>query len=153
MKALCGLVLSFLFLAVLACDNGSPTEPAIRVELQTVLKTTLPGATPSPAERTVRDRAGWEAMWSELHGGNATPLPEIDFSREMVVAVLGPGCCGSAEILSIRRGRELVVDALTRTSTNTMCVAPDFSVHVVRLPRFEVPVRFSVTRQSGLCQQ
>lgn len=148
-----GLALGSVLLAFSACDHGSPTEPTIRVGFETVFQGTVLGFAPPDGQREVRDRATWEATWSELHRGNAPPLPEVDFSREMVVLVTGPGCCGTVEILSIEGDGELVVKALARASTNTICVAADFSVHAVRLSRFEVPVRFSVRSESGLCQR
>ena len=149
-----GLAFSFLFLAFLACDNGSPTEPATAVELQTVLKATLLGSAAEPHGREVRDAATWQATWSELHGASAPPLPPVDFSREMVLVAIGPGCCGSVEISSVERGgRELVAHGLSRASTDTLCFAADFSVHVVKLSRFELPVRFAVAQEAGPCRR
>ena len=155
LRVVARLALGLMFLAFLACDNGSPTEPTTSVEFQTVVKTTILGFAPDPSEREVRDRATWQATWSELYRAtNPPPLPEIDFNREMVLLVEGPGCCGKVEILAIDRGnRGLVVNALSQSSTNTICVAADFSVHIVRLARSETPVRFSVARESGLCQR
>jgi len=152
--ALAGLLLGSLFLAVLACDHGSPTEPGRDVSFQTVVKTTLAGLTPDLEGReVVRDRAAWQAVWSDLQGTlNSLPLPEVDFDREMVVLVLGPGCCGNAEILSISRRRgEVVVSAITQASTNTICVQADFTVHAVRFSRLDDPVRFDVRRSEKLC--
>ena len=69
-------------------------------------------------------RPGGKAVWADLQGGTPRPLPEVDFDREMVVLVVGPGCCGDAEILSInRRGGELV-SALTQNGT-ALCVLGD----------------------------
>lgn len=151
-----GLTLGSILFAFLACDRGSPTEPTLTVRFETVLQATVPGFALPEGQREVRDGAAWQAAWSELYGRNAPspPLPAVDFSREMVVLVTGPGCCGTVEVISIdRRGEELVVNALSRASTDTLCVAPDFSVHAVRLPRLQDSVRFAVTRKSGPCQR
>lgn len=147
-----GFALGSMFLVFLACDNG-PTEPERAVGFQTVLKTVLPGdLTQQPNREVIRDRAAWQAMWTGLYGGNPPSLPQVDFDSEMVVLAVGPGCCGDVEILSIdQRGGELVVKALSQASPNTLCLLADFSVHVVRLPRFEVPVRFEVRTGERLC--
>ena len=151
-RATAGFVLDSMFLVFLACDS-SPTEPERSIGFQTVLKAVLPGdPTPLPDREVIHDRATWQTVWTELYGGQAPPLPQVDFDREMVVLVTGPGCCGSAEILSIdQKGGEIVVKALSQASPNTLCILADFSVHVVRLPRIELPVRFDVRTGEKLC--
>jgi hypothetical protein len=147
------LALGSLCVLLLACES-SPTEPGGPVGFETVLKATLPGYAPDHLDDQgpIRDRAAWQAAWNELHGGAAPPLPEIDFRREMVVLALGPGCCGSVEILSITlESGELVVSTLVKASGNALCLAPDFSVHVVRLRRSGAGVRVEVRREDGLC--
>ena len=144
-------VLGSLCVLLLACES-SPTEPTGPVGFETVLKTTLPGNAPEHLERQgpIRDRATWQSAWNELHGGAAPPLPEIDFGREMVVLALGPGCCGSVEILSITLERgELAVSTIVNTGGTRLCVAPDFSVHIVRLRRSGLGVRVEARREGG----
>lgn len=155
-RAVTGLVLGSIFLAFLACNDGSPTDPR-RLEIinfQTVLKGSLPGTSPDPeGQEAVRDRATWQAVWAEVHGGAPASLPEIDFDREMVVVILGPGCSGDTTISAIvRDGAELVVHAETDSCLAlASCSIADFSLHMVRFPRFESPVRFNVKRRAGLC--
>jgi hypothetical protein len=147
-----GFVLGSLLLVFLACDSTT-TEPEISVGFQTVLKAALPGESPSlPEQEAIRDRATWQAAWTELHHGNPPPLPEIDFSREMVILALGPGCCSEVEIFSVLHERgELVVSLRVKESSNTVCALPDFTVHAVRLPRIDDPVRFFASRGEGFC--
>lgn len=148
-----GLALASMLLIFLACDH-SPTEPGGGgVGFQTVLKASLPGSPPDLGGReVVRDQAAWQAVWMDLHAVSAQPLPAVDFSREMVVVVLGPGCQGDTTISSIGHERdELVVNAKTSSCNNTLCAIADFSLHVVRLPRFDGSVRFSVEGGSVLC--
>ena len=147
------LALASMLLVFLACDR-SPTESgSLEIRFQTVLKTSLPGASPDPqGQEVIRDAATWQALWSELHAGSPQPAPAIDFGREMVVAVLGPGCGGDTTISSIERGGlELVVSGETSSCNFKVCGFADFSVHLVRLPRVEVPVRFNVRRSEGFC--
>jgi len=147
-----GLVLGSMLSILVGCDH-SPTEPTGSVGFQTALKATLPGDAPDfQGGETVRDRARWEAVWADLHGGLPSPLPEIDFNREMVVLVVVPGCQGNVEISAIDRERsELVVRARAKTCSTALCAIAEFGVHVVRLPRLEGPVRFDVRHDAGLC--
>lgn len=146
------LVLASMLLISLACGH-SPTELAGEVGFQTVLKTLLPGFSPDfQGREAIRDRVTWQAVWMELHGGVPQPLPEVDFSREMVVVVLGSGCNGEVTVSSIVSERgALVVNAQAKSCGNTLCAIADFSVHVVRLPRFELPVRLNVRGEGVLC--
>lgn len=150
--AMIGFVLGSILLVFLACDS-TPTESELSVGFQTVLKAALPGESPSlPEQEAIRDRVTWQAAWTELHHGNPPPLPEVDFGREMVILALGPGCCSEVEIFSVLHERgELVVSLRVKVSSNTVCALPDFTVHAVRLPRFEAPVRFFASRSEGLC--
>jgi hypothetical protein len=153
-RAMAGLVLGSMLLVFLACDD-SPTDPASSpVGYQTVLKTSLRGDLPDLQGReTIRDQGTWQAVWTELYGGSPPPLPGVDFRREMVVAVvMGPSCGGEVTVSSIvREGAELVVNGQGRSCENTLCAWAEFSVHVVRLPRFDGPVRFNVKVNWGLC--
>lgn len=146
-----GLVLASMFLVFLAC-NDSPTEPDSEAAFQTVLKATLPGTAPDLQGReVVRDQATWQEVWTELRGTSSAP-PAIDFRREMVVVVLGPGCGGDTTVSSItREPGALVVNAQTKSCGNTLCAIADFTVHTVRIPRSDTPVRLNVTGGSGLC--
>ena len=147
-----GLVLGSILSILLGCDH-SPTEPTGSVRFQTVLKATLPGDGPALQDgEAVRDRARWQALWTELHSELPTPLPEIDFSREMVVLVAVPGCQATVEVSAIDRGQsELVVSAQAKSCGLALCAIAEFGVHAVRLPRSESPVRFAVRHDAGLC--
>jgi hypothetical protein len=149
-----GLALASMFLVFLAC-NDSPTEPGDSVSYQTVLKTVLPGAPPDLAGReTVRDQAAWQEVWAELHNESPAPLPAIDFRREMVVVVVGPGCHGVVTVSSIARLEgQLLVSAEGESCSETLaiCAILDFSVHVIRVPRLDLPVRVDVRDRGKLC--
>ncbi len=148
-----GFVLASMFLVFLGC-NDSPTEPENSVGFQTVLKTSFPGAPPDLQGReTVRDQATWEAVWVELHGlALAPPPPAVDFRREMVIVVVGPGCNGFVTVSSVvdLQG-QLVVTAEGEACSNAVCAIADFSVHLIRVPRLNVPVQVHVTDRGKLC--
>ena len=150
--AMIGLAFGSILAVLLGCGH-SPTEVTGSLGFETVLKASLPGnSLDLPEQETVRDRASWQAVWTQLHAGNPAPLPAVDFSREMVVLVVGPGCNGRVDISAIdKEGSELVVRAETQSCSNAVCAIADFAVHIVRVTRFDGPVRFMVRRNAGLC--
>lgn len=145
-----GLVLGAMFPVLLACDS-SPTEPGDGRGFQTVVKAVFLGDQPDPQGNVaVRDEATWRAVWAQLYGVGR-PLPAIDFSREMIIWVPGPSCCGDVEIVAIERvGGELVVTARQSDATAS-CIGGRFSVHVVRLAREDSPVRLEHKPSGVLC--
>lgn len=153
LSRLAGLALASMLLVFLACDR-SPTEPATgEAGFQTILKASLPGFSPDrEGQEVVRDFATWQAIWTKVHAASPRPLPMVNFDREMVVVILGPGCGGDTTISSIvRQGGELVVNAETSSCNFKVCGIADFSLHIVRLARVELPVRFNVRRSEGFC--
>lgn len=147
-----GLVLASMFLVFLAC-NGSPSEPEDSIGYQTVLKSSFPGASPDLQGReTVRDQATWEEVWVELHGLALAPPPAVDFRREMVIVVIGPGCNGVVTVSSIATLQgQLLVNAEGESCSNALCGILDFSVHIVRVPRLNLPVLVNVKDRGKLC--
>jgi hypothetical protein len=150
-----GLVLASMFLVFLAC-NDSPTDPDDSVGFQTVLKGSFPGAPPDLAGReAVRDQATWEEVWVELHGlALAPPPPAIDFRREMVIVVVGPGCNGIVTVSSVASLQgQLLVTAEGEACSNALavCAIADFSVHIIRVPRLNLPVRVDMRDKGKLC--
>jgi hypothetical protein len=157
-RAVARFALGLFCVLLLACEKSSPTAPggSGSVAFETVLKTILPGAAPLHLVEQVpiRDRATWQSAWFELHrqSGSIPPLPEINFSRDVVVLALGPGCCGGVEIVTAEyRNSDLVVSGVAKVSTNTACLAGDFSVHIVRLRRVEGLVHLYVKTEEKLC--
>lgn len=149
-----GLALASMFLIFLAC-NDSPTEPEGSLSFQTVLKASLPGAPPDLEGReTVRDPGTWREVWAELHSESSPRLPVVDFRREMVIVVVGPGCNGVVTVSSINNLQgQLVVMAEGEACSETLatCAVLDFSVHVIRVPRVDLPVRVDMRDKGKLC--
>jgi hypothetical protein len=98
-------------------------------------------------EVVVRGVAEWEALWRE-HGGR-TSAPDIDFTREMVVAVFSgtrPTGGYSVQILSAAREADaFVIQYAERQPAGDTIVTQVLTApfHMIRLPRVEGPVRFS----------
>lgn len=66
----------------------------------------------APRQVVIKDSAAWARLWAE-HDGGATPLPAIDFSRELVIGVFRgaqPAGCYSVGIERVvRLGDRLLV--------------------------------------------
>jgi hypothetical protein len=94
----------------------------------------------------VRSQAEWDALWKS-HAG-VQPAPSVDFARELVAAVfLGtrPTAGFTAEITGYRRdGSALIVEYVERGPAADGLVAQVLTspFHIVKLPRFDGPVRF-----------
>ncbi len=94
---------------------------------------------------------GWQELW-ERHVSSSRrppPLPQIDFSTEMVIALFG-GSQPEGVLLQITRiekrpGRLLVHYALSGPACSK-CALPTGLVqpfHIIRLERLDLPVVFS----------
>lgn len=102
------------------------------------------------AERNVviRDGAAWAALWTE-HAGAGKVIPDIDFSKEMVIGVFAgglPSGCHSSGIESIRHadGKLNVVRVDTLPQEGMVCTAMIvFPGQLVAVERSDLPVEFT----------
>ena len=103
------------------------------------------------AERMVlRDEVAWREVWAAIWRRHSPEpsLPEVDFSREMLVVVaLGQRASGGFRILvdSAFMGVEELVIRVRTIAPGPRCVttaALTQPVDVARLPRMELAVRF-----------
>jgi hypothetical protein len=98
------------------------------------------------SEVVVRSRAEWDALW-KAHAG-LQPIPAVDFSQEFIAAVfLGTRRSGGfgAEILGTRReAAALVIEYRERVpaASDIVTQALTSPFHIVRVPRFDGPIRF-----------
>lgn len=97
-------------------------------------------------QRVARDGAAWEALWRE-HAGNA-PLPAVDFSKKMVLAVFR-GATDPCHDIAIERvaqvGAALVasqVDYVPRAGVMCIMVVAT-PAHLVTVDRSDAQVKFS----------
>ena len=110
-------------------------------------------AVENPREVVVRTLPEWEALWKS-HAG-PQPAPAVDFSTSLVAAVfLGtrPTAGFGVEISGTRRENDaLVVEYVERAPAPDAIVAQILTspFHVVKLPRFDGPVRFRETAAGG----
>lgn len=132
-------------LAPVACGTpvSPPHDPLVRVvRLHTEPWSLAVNTGFEERERLViRDAAAWNAVWSLIWSRSSTPrpLPEVDFSREMlVVAAMGrrpsSGYHVLVEAASLSRGG-LTVDIRTMTPCGPTLAVITTPVDVARLPR------------------
>jgi len=109
----------------------------------------------------IRDRDKFDELWKELNrfGSDKPPLPEVDFSREMiVVAVMGARpTSGYAIIIDCACEVENRLEVQVRSTNYLRCglqfpvvTAP---VDIVRLPKTELPVVFRETEVVSDCKE
>ena len=108
----------------------------------------------------IRDQSAWRDIWKVINETKLQlpSLPEIDFSREMIVVVgLGQRTSGGYSILVDRAyevGDQLQIEVVSRSPGRT-CLVPAVMtqpVDVVRLPRMERSVIFHDTEIVHECK-
>ncbi len=95
-------------------------------------------------EVVIKDAAAWSALWAE-HSKTRIAAPEVDFSRNMLVAVfLGNNpVCGSFKVVhaGARDGKLLVEYEIRDMSPVALCLAAITQpMLVVSLPKLDAPV-------------
>jgi hypothetical protein len=154
--------LLIILLLAAACSNAPvPTaqdEPAAAaVPFETLVQASNPGQAGPSRREVIRDEANWRAAWKELREGSALPEepPAVDFNREMVIlaALETQGCVSRITIRSVTRTADaLVVDLLEAPpAPNCVCITSERPIHLVRLPRIDLPARFEAERGRTDC--
>ena len=115
---------------------------------------------PDPLRIVIRDRDTWVELWKKLSSVSfpRPPVPEIDFSREMLIVVaMGQRNTGGFDIIVdgvYERDKKLGVDVKS-TSPGRACgvfatlTAP---VDIVRLQKSDYPVVFRETNVTRECK-
>jgi hypothetical protein len=149
----CAGLIGLLALVTLGC--ASPTEPDNgSLALVTVTKATVANHSALGLRTVVRDPGRWEAVWSELWGDPAPPLPDVDFEREMVVvASAALVCFADVKIEAVQQGAGGVHVSLADSgpSTTCLCAAPETTFHAVRTRRVEGPVEITARQIPPTC--
>jgi hypothetical protein len=108
-----------------------------------------------PRRLVIRDEVMWKAMWQAMHTGSSVlPPPQIDFSSEMLVVAgagnQGPNASIAIEAVSVDATG---LKAAVRTETGGCNAMPGIAapVHIVRLPRIDLPVTFSERQNVREC--
>lgn len=97
-------------------------------------------------EVVIKDAAAWTVLWAE-HSKGRIAAPQVDFSRNMLVAVfLGSSpVCGSFDVVHVgsQDGKLLVEYEVRDQSPTALCLAAITQpMRVVSVPRVEAPVAF-----------
>jgi len=101
----------------------------------------------APREVVIKDLAAWNMLWAE-HSKNKIAAPQVDFSRNMLVAVFagsGNAGCGTFDVVNVmsRDGKVLVEYEHRDMSPVAICPAVVTQpVRVIALPRIDAPVEF-----------
>jgi hypothetical protein len=146
--------------AATEAGTGSTNQPGMRpLAASAVVLETQQGPYTEPTTSVVRDAAGMQSLWTQLHAGTGAPaLPTVDFGRDMLVLVaLGQQSSGghALSVLGTSTGSDgaLVVHARHAAPgpdcmTTQALTAPAV---VVRVPRQAGAVRVDTQRVSTPC--
>jgi hypothetical protein len=119
-------------------------------EMRTLGKGTHSGITRA-GERVIRSADGWQKLWKE-HTANMeppAPLPAVDFTREMVIAVfMGEQRTGgyAIEVARVAPGPKALVVEVRRASPRPGGIGIQVLTqpfHFVAVKKSELPVRFT----------
>jgi hypothetical protein len=150
-------------IAMQACANDSPTElvkssQSAVMPLNTVIESEQSGIQ-VPQRMVIRDEATWETVWAELEGPstNAMPIPQIDFTRNMIlVATLGtkPTAGYTVSLGPTYETDTQVTTYVQKTSPGKKCGTAEMVTHpfsAASLPRSDLVVKFVETEEVKDC--
>lgn len=119
----------------------------------------LPGGISQRARLVIRDRDEFNELWNQMMrlASNKPPLPEIDFSREMIiVAAMGQQPSRYEIIIDSACEVDNQLEVVVRSTKFLPCglqagLLPE-SVDIVRLPKTDLPVVFRETEATSDCK-
>jgi len=144
---------------LVACAAGGPGEESgnpVAVPFETLLDEAFSGLQEVRRE-VVRDEATWMRLWAQIHE-NVTPqppLPPVDFSRDMLIAVAtGTRPTGGFDIeigsVALRADRlEVAVHETCPAPGDRVTQGQTHPVEVVRLVRLPQAPTFQETRSAS----
>jgi hypothetical protein len=111
------------------------------------------GVPNSGFQAKIVDEQSWRALWDNFCTGifPPRPVPTIDFSKEMVIALfLGTrsNSCYGVEIRTIEdSGGKYLVNAVEKVPVGCLLPAVTYPHHLVKTERRDVPVEFLITQE------
>jgi hypothetical protein len=118
---------------------GDPVEGTFRHNSQIV----------RAGAHAIRSEADWQRLWATMtRGGSYRPLPQVDFSREMLlVAAMGARSSGgyAIRITGVRETRRALTVSVLRRSLGPRCgatAAITEPADIVRVPMSTKPIRW-----------
>ncbi len=101
-----------------------------------------------PTQLVIRDQAAWVTLWSRHRGATRDPVPAVDFSRDMVIAIFADES-GTPRQLRIRQITQEADRLEVSYTLAVMGPLPEgegasrvVPFHIVRLARSTLLVRF-----------
>jgi hypothetical protein len=119
----------------------------------------LNGGISQRARLVIRDRADFNELWNKILSTTSAkpPLPEVDFSREMIIVAAMGHKTSTYEIIidsacEVDDQLEVVVRSAKFLSCGLQVGLPPQPVDIVRLPKTDLPVVFRETEVTFDCQ-
>jgi len=139
---------------------SSPSEPGGAIFFTTLAQAAVPGQSGGQIRQVIRDAATLAQVWAELRVGSALSEapPAVDFKIDMVVvaAMATQPCVSQVTVQAITgdagKTGNIRVDVLEEPpASNCRCIVSQRPFHVVKLPRTDGSVQFSVTSKPRAC--
>ena len=144
-----------IFIAIVLCSentfvfSGIRSETGVRIEIENEWKGYHCGYT-EPSRLVIKAEDRWKEVWGKVHRLRLPrpELPEIDFEKEMVVAVfMGIRKSGGdeIEIIKVTKTEEEIVAVVKEKeppSDFLQTLALTQPYHIVVIKRFSLPVKF-----------
>jgi hypothetical protein len=134
-------------------------EPLFGVKMYGRRTPFLPGGISQRARLVIRDGDAFNELWNQIMrpASNKPPLPEVDFSREMIiVAAMGQQPSRYEIIIDSACEVDNQLEVLVRSTKFLSCglqagLLPE-TVDIVRLPKTDLPVVFRETEVTSDCK-
>jgi hypothetical protein len=150
------------FFAMVAC-GASPAGPSQTNLTVTRLAPNIRMPLDSGIERetlsVIKDQAAWKALWDKIYANQspAPPLPEVDFTKEMIVVAAAGQKPSSGYAMTVSSAVEAngeVTVSIDAVSPGAKCIGLTVitsPLDLARVTRRDSPVRFNVTRRTRDC--
>lgn len=116
----------------------------------------------APARIRISDAAGWQEIWFRHHdiqairGRNPHPVPEIDFSRHMVIGIVEKSAkfrrgiqVERINVDAVRKGRGLYFDYAPELDRSRRSPRPENVYGFFVIPRYDLPVSIRRATSDG----
>ena len=141
-----------------AANSEVQMDSAQELAIETLARGNQSGQS-GAAQYVVQDGAAWSTVWAQANATvmPAPPLPEVDFTREMVIAVFQgtkPSAGYSVNIARVLDSGNTVEVFVEDTSPGPQCFAASVLTspyHIVKVQKVEKDIAFRVTPRVSEC--
>ncbi len=155
------ILMAGLMMILTACANSNTGGNGMEPEIETLSRGSMGGfATAERGEEIIRSNDEFRALWQRMHNDiqqEDAGLPEVDFSRNVVVAVMMgemPSSGYTIRVTGIEQHDDHVKLSVMRTEPGPTCMNLTVITtphHIVKIPNYEKEIRFDYTTRVEEC--